>query len=473
MTPSLPPLAIMLNMVAALLVIPIVAGFFLRMPKLVVAGFIGLLFCFSDSSWGALDNQGTIYGRGSGMFYFSLLNLLLFVCGFTALMKRLAVRSAPPLPPPMGKYLAAFIVLLLGHLFAGLMANQEIMDVLSYRGAINVLNMMVFMYLVIMSFQDEQDMNQLLYLFIALGLLRSLWGLFRYAVMGGDTSNPYQNLEGLDMKLVYFDINDSFVASLSAFCCAWLLTAKEFRLQFLTRVFLVGVLLLEIATVALSFRRSSLIGLGLMFIFLFLRLPGQRKLLFAVIAATLLSVSASIFFQQRLQFNSSGGILEAMIYDIAPRTGNIKDSRLYELYAAAQSMEGYWLLGRGAWGSFTGDKDLLSYHGEDFSFIHSGFGHVILKTGLVGLLIFCGILFSFLSSYFKRRRYLIGTPRLMADAGFASFLFWMPTLLVGTPIIEIRTMLMLGLTLALPYVAVGMQAAQQHHPISPAAYAAA
>jgi hypothetical protein len=45
----------------------------------------------------------------------------------------------------------------------------------------------------------------------------------------------------------------------------------------------------------------------------------------------------------------------------------------------------------------------------------------------------------------------------MADAGFAGFLFWVPTLLIGTPIIEFRTMLLIGLALAMPFIAVGIQ----------------
>jgi hypothetical protein len=42
---------------------------------------------------------------------------------------------------------------------------------------------------------------------------------------------------------------------------------------------------------------------------------------------------------------------------------------------------------------------------------------------------------------------------LISDAGFAGFLFWIPTLLIGTPIIEFRTMLLIGLSLAMPFVA--------------------
>ena len=36
--------------------------------------------------------------------------------------------------------------------------------------------------------------------------------------------------------------------------------------------------------------------------------------------------------------------------------------------------------------------------------------------------------------------------------GVAGLLFWLPTLLIGTPIIEFRSMLLIGLTLALIYL---------------------
>jgi hypothetical protein len=60
---------------------------------------------------------------------------------------------------------------------------------------------------------------------------------------------------------------------------------------------------------------------------------------------------------------------------------------------------------------------------------------------------------------------------LLADAGFAGFLFWVPTLLIGTPMIEFRTMLLIGLCLALPFVAAGMQRRAYFTP--PHRYAAA
>jgi len=332
----------------------------------------------------------------------------------------------------------------------------ELNVILGYRGIFNVLNMMVFMYLVIMAFENEKDSQRLLMMIIALATARAIFGAVRYFIFDGDASNPYRNFEGLDIKIFFFDINDNFVASLGAFCAAWLLTAPEAKLGWFKRFLLLAFLALEVAAVALSFRRTSLIGLGLMFLFLFLRLPGTRKFAFAIIAAGLLAAVASVFYQHRLQFSSEDSVLSSLIYDIAPDRG-IKDSRFYELYAAAQSMDGNWLFGRGTWGTFSGDRDRLSYHGDDFTFVHSGFGHMLLKTGIVGLLLFCGLLAAYVTFYLRHRTMLTGYTRLVGDAGFAGFLFWVPTLLVGTPIIEFRTMMMMGLVLAMPFIAVGIR----------------
>lgn len=456
MTPALTPAEVYTNLAVSLFVVPIVFGIFIKAPKLVALGFIGVLFVFSDSTWGQLEAESTIYSRGSGMFYFSLLNLVLLVSGVAALLKRMVNPQGPQLAPPMAKYLAAFVFLVAAHVVVGLMEGIELNVILGYSGIINVLNMLVFMYLVVMAFDSEKDSHRLLLAIIVLAGMRAVFGAVRFFVFDGDTANPYRNFEGLNIKIFFFDIADNFVASLGAFCAAWLLTAPEARLSWFKRIILFMFMMLEIAAVALSFRRSSLIGLGLMLIFLFLRLPGRRKLLFSLVAAALLAVVASVFYEHRLQFNDNNNVLTSLIYDIAPDRG-IRDSRFYELYAAAQSMDGNWLFGRGTWGTFTGDRDRLSYHGDDFSFVHSGLGHMVLKTGAVGLLLFCLLLGAYVAFYLRHRNHLAGYARLIADGGFAGFLFWVPTLLVGTPIIEFRTMLLLGLCLAMPFIAVGIR----------------
>jgi hypothetical protein len=472
MNSSLNPSEVYTNLVIALFVIPLIWGFFIKAPKLVLFSFIGVLFVFADSTWGQLQIESTIYSRGSGMFYFSLINLGLLAAAVAALFRLLANPGGPQLAPPMNKYFLSFLFLLFGHVVVGLIQGVELPVILGYNGMLNVVNMFLFMYLMIMAFDNERDGQQLMLAIIVLAAIRGVFGGLRYVLLGGDSANPYRNFEGMDVKIFYFDIGDNFIAALGAFCAAWLLTSPEVRLSLLKRALLFLFLLIEIAAVALSFRRSSLVGLFLMFLFLFLRIPGQRKLFFALAAGALLFVVATVFYQHRLQFASNqGGVLSSLIYDIISEP-DIRYGRFFELWTAAQSMEGHWLLGRGTWGTFNGNRDILAFH-VDFSFVHSGFGHIVLKTGLLGLALFCAMLASFVMFYQRHRNTLAGNARLMADTGFAGFLFWIPTLLIGTPIIEIRTMMLLGLTFALPFIAVGVRNRQVQAYRYQAAYAAA
>jgi O-antigen ligase len=443
----------------ALIAIPLILGTSVKNPKLTALAIIAVLFLFSSSTWGQLEIQNTIYSRGSGELYFSLINVFLFIAGSAVLVRKLADPFYPSIAPPISNYFRAFAFLLAAHAIVGVVSGVNFWTTLGYSGIINVLNMLIFMYLAIMAFREEKDRNKLLAAIIVIAGLRAVFGLVRYHWFGGDSANPYQNFERLDIKLVFFDMSDNFVASLAAFCAAWLLTSPYVKLSMFKRLALYGYLALEVAAVTLSFRRSALLGLGLMFVFLIMRLPGRRRLRFLVIGGAIVFVVAAVFFEQRLQFASKGqgNILTSLIYDITPdKSIESGSNRFYELYAAAKSIGNNWLFGLGTWGTFVGDQDALSYHFGRFDFVHSGFGHIILKTGLVGLALFLGLLYQFCKYYFRHCNQLAGTSRLLADAGFAGFLFWLPTLMIGTPIIEFRTMLLIGLTLALPFIAVGM-----------------
>jgi len=459
MTPPLTSGETLGSFLAWLIVIPIVFGFVLKAPKLVVLGFLTVIFMFSESAWGELKADHNIYSRGVGIFYFSLLNLILLIAGAGAYIKQLANPYGTRLAAPMAKYLVAFAFLLFSHLVIGMMVGIDLDVILGPRGILNVINMLVFMYLVVMAFRNANDSERLLYVILLLALIRGMFGLVRYIWLGGDSANPYRNLDGFDTKIFFFDIGDNFVASIAAFCAAWLLGSSQVRLSFFKRVFLWGLLALELAAVALSFRRSALLGLAFMFMLLVLRLPPRKRIQFGVIAVGVLVGIATVFFQDRLQYAGHGaskGILSALMFDVNPEQ-SVSQSRFYELYAAAKSVGDNWLFGLGTWGTFTGDPVRLSYHMGVFDFIHSGFGHLVMKTGVVGMVMFSLLLMAFTSYYFRNRKNVTGIRQLLADAGFGGLLFWIPTLLIGTPIIEFRTMLLFGFTLALPFVAVGLE----------------
>lgn len=444
-----------------LIAMPIIIGTSLKKPWLVALAMITVLFMFSSSSWGQLQVQNTIYSRGVGELSFSLVNLVLFVAGSAVAIRRLTDPFYPKIAPPITPYFWLFSFLLLAHVLVGMAAGVDVLVALGYSGIINVLNMLVFMYLAIMAFREEKDRNKLLVAIIVLAAIRAAFGLIRYQWFGGDSANPYQNFERLDIKLVFFDMSDNFVASLAAFCAAWLLAQPGVRLSIMKRIALWSFLALQLAAVTLSFRRSALLGIGLMFAFLIFRLPGKRRFRFLIISGAIVFAAATVFFEQRLQFASKGegNVITALIYDISPnKSVQSGSNRFYELYSASRSLGDdwqKWMFGLGSWGRFAGDENLLGYHNGRFDFVHSGFGHLILKSGLLGLALFLGLLYKFCRFYFTQCRFLTGKSRLLADAGFAGFLFWLPTLLIGTPIIEFRTMLMIGLCLAMPFIAVG------------------
>ncbi len=446
--------------------------------------FVALLALFSSSTWGQLQEENTLYARGTGLLHFSAINIVLWLAALAALVRMLTARPMRLPPPraaspaaspaastlharlsspipasPFPSFLCAFGFLLLAHVVIGLLAGQDLLVILSYTGLLNVLNMALFAMLVLAALADETGRRQLLLTIVMLAAARALFGLARYLWFGGDSANPYRNFEGLDIKLVYFDIGDNYIAALAAFCIAWLLLMPGVRLTLWRRSWLLGLLAMEIATVALSFRRSSLLGLVLMGAVLLWQLPWQRRLLCAAFGALAGIVAFGVLVRERLQANlqtgssgNGGGLFASLLYDVGPQRAT-EVSRFYELEAAAHSLQGHWLFGLGSWGSFRGNEAVLDYHFGKFDFVHSGFGHVLLKSGIAGLLLFVALLVAVVLHYRRVRPALRGNSALLADAGIASLLFWMPTLLIGTPVIEFRSMLLIGLALALPYLA--------------------
>ncbi|MFM8463043.1 MAG: hypothetical protein ACKOA0_02930, partial [Burkholderiaceae bacterium] len=218
-----------LLLLAAVLSLPIAIAICLRMPAAVTLAFVAVLCIFSSSTWGQLQEENTIYARGTGMFAFSLLNLLLWVAAAAMLIRATpvgaefrsrgfidqAVSDRPSLvkfqpltgpfntsDAPFTLFISCFALMLLGHLLIGLMSGVELLTILGYNGVINVLNMALFSALMLSTITNEQHRQQLLQLLLALAACRAGFGLVRYQFFGGDSANPYRNFEKLDIKLV-------------------------------------------------------------------------------------------------------------------------------------------------------------------------------------------------------------------------------------------------------------------------------
>ncbi|MGL4604638.1 MAG: hypothetical protein ACRCU9_10885, partial [Iodobacter sp.] len=84
--------------------------------------------------------------------------------------------------------------------------------------------------------------------------------------------------------------------------------------------------------------------------------------------------------------------------------------------------------------------------------IHSGVVQILLKTGFVGFSICAAIIGLFIQFVYPLRKKLASQDRWLLDAAIAGLLFMLPDFLIGTPVQQYRTMLLLGFLLILPYL---------------------
>jgi hypothetical protein len=86
--------------------------------------------------------------------------------------------------------------------------------------------------------------------------------------------------------------------------------------------------------------------------------------------------------------------------------------------------------------------------------VHSGFGHILLKTGFVGLFIFIGIFLTYVINVKKGWRLLLPEYKALAVGCLCGFAAQMPNMFTGPPVIEVRTMLLSGFLFAIPLICI-------------------
>ena len=367
---------------------------------------------------------------------------------------RNAFRPAQSPDCPLLVYLWLFSLLFFGHLVTAAAFNVPLKDAASYTGVLNVLNLTLLVYLIIRSIDDQKGLEQLALILVLCALGRGLYGTARYLFFGGDPNNAYANVERLDVTITFFDTSDSMIATMAAYIGAARLTREWRSLSGVQRTLYILVVGIGVFIVVFSFRRTNWVGLALAGLLLALTQPWRVRIL----ALGLLAVSVPTFlflFEQRTSSEASSSLsgLERLLPDVF-RGGQVDftQGRFAELAQAYDSIKDSWLLGLGSWGEFAGHY--IGYHsGRYYGYVHSGLGHIWLKTGLVGVALVTLALVAYVRGYLARCARMSLENRSYADAAFAGFLFFLPNLLFGTPVTEYRLMQLLGLTLALPFVA--------------------
>lgn len=422
-------------------------------PRYIVLGYVAVLLLFPNSStYGMLESEtnAIIYVKGTRTFFFSFLDMMVFGTWLLAVAYgRLWRLEREPLIP-LSKYYLLFAALFLGHVVVGLFDPKHY-TLLDFGGAgvINVLWQGMFVSLLLMTIRTERDLRTLLWVILICIAAREAFGLVRYAFLGGDPQNAYANLEGLNIRITFWDINDSIIAALAAGFCGWKLLVERVKGWEGLAYSALGLMALLIPI--LSSRRTAQGGLLLAMAVLLLLLPNGRRwpILLAIV------LMAPVAFTVTSQRSHGGGsFMEKILFDF--KTDQFSDprrSRFHELTTAWQTVRESPLFGLGPAGRYrVTDHVGLEYHKGRYDYVHSGFGHIMLKTGFAGLFIFCGLFVVYLRQLRICWRTSPPRWRALVVGSMCAFAAQLPNMFVGTPIGEIRTMQLLGLILAIPFV---------------------
>lgn len=454
------------TLLLALVGMVLAMGAALAWPRHIVLGYVAVLMLFPMSSSYGLEDAADLsimYVKGTKTFFFSFLDMMIFGTWLMAVVYgRLLYKKREPLGPLMKFYLG-FAIVFAGHVLVGFFEPRHIALLDFYgRGVINVFWQGMLVSLLLTVIRTEKDLKTFIVVMLVCTAGREVFGMVRYVFLGGDPQNAYANLENLKVKITFWDINDSILAAFALAYCVWKLLAERVQGMW-ERSGYVLLSLLAALTAVLSARRTAQAGLLLGILVLGWLLPRGRRWPI-ILALAVLAPMAAIVTSARTEGTAT--LIQKVLIDVKTRVNaDPRRSRFYELETAWRTVRENPLFGVGPAGSFKVDSHFgLEYHRGQYDFVHSGFGHVLLKTGLVGLLLFVGLFLSYLSFVYRHWRILHGQHQALVAASVVTFAAQMPNMLFGTPVGEIRTMMVLGLVFAIPFLVVGLT----HRPVATA-----
>lgn len=416
---------------------------FIARPKYLVFLYLAILFYFSNSGWGVAKNVQVfnIYSKGTGVLHFPLIFLYLWGMFLMSALVWRRNRNALALCN-IRKYFWAFNILFLIYVVYGVATDVSVFAAISDRGVINVFNMSLLVVSLLMAFKTEEDLNRLANLLLVAAFTRGIWGIARFLFLGGDPANVYENIQKINVTVTFFDINDSLIACMAAFYAAWMITWNGKKISTKEKMFYYVVIAVELFIIVFSYRRTAWGGLVLAGMLFTMLQPWKRRIqVFAITSAVGVFTFGTVAIWRLSKVSQGGGYLGTLFYDVQASTS---EGRFAELYRAFQTIMENPIMGVGPWGGYG--------PGEIFDFMHSGVLHVWLKSGLLGLVIFLVMYAAYVMFCMAKRHRVVPEHRGLYEAGFAGFLFLIPNFLMGTPIIEFRTMQLTGLALALPYI---------------------
>ena len=448
--------------VVLVLALMIVAGAGVGMvwPRFLVYVYLTVFFFKNSTSYGstALFETVNIYSRGSGVLLFPLLLWLMLGAWLCARVSAGFQRYPSP-PCNLRPWFLGWLLLLCAHVAVGMFINVKLSESTAPSGFSNIIWEAPLVSLMLLSFRTREHAVELSRFILLAGLGRAMFGLARWALLGGDPNNVYANANDIKIKLTFFDINDSVLCTIAFAIAAVNLfqMVRNKRSMFWTAIDW-ATLLMTAACVVLSYRRTAWFGFVLAGLVIMMRFPMQRRLQLAVLGMPVMGAGLLYVALKRLgQTKGAGHGLASLFYDMQSHRIGAESERVLELKLAMADFISHPFTGIGTWGRYTGYQQISWQDGPDGGlFLHSGVLHIALKAGLPGLILLFGTIWAFV--VFTRRALRTLPPELLglATAGAAGLAFMIPDLLVGTPFPQVRTSQMEAVCLALPYVAMAV-----------------
>jgi len=456
-------------------------------PRFLVYPYLLVFFWVNSTSYGnlAVFASRSIYSRGSGMLFFgvvlwyvlgawlcahmaaSFMNMNNYAYNFSNNVASGPQRQGTP-ACNLRPWFLAWTVLLAAHVGVGLATGVPLAASLAPSGFSNIVWMAPLVSLMLLAFRTREQALELARFIMLAGLARALFGLGRWAAAGGDPNNVYANMNAIQIRLTFFDINDSLLCTLAFAIAAVALFQAPSDAPMPAqgrpwRALAWATLVATTLCVVLSYRRTAWIGFLLAFVVVLWRFPPARRLQLGLAAMPLAGAAMAFVAARRLALTRvEGGSSAAggLLHDMQSRRFGPESERVLELKLAFADFLAHPLAGIGAWGRYHGYQ-AISWQGNPDGglFLHSGVLHIALKSGLIGTVLLAGTVVAFVVGARRTLRSLPPELLGLGAAGAAGLAFMIPDLLIGTPFPQVRTTQMLALCLSLPYLA--LAAAQE------------
>jgi O-antigen ligase len=414
--------------------------------------YVAIIFLFTTTMIGLEDPIIPVYARGTGKLPLGMpiLNVLLIFlfCFFFVLkfFRRRPGKDVVSLNVTVPSLL--FVSYIIIYMFYGLFSSFPVADGFRVKyGVINLINAMILLYTLVWAINTRINLNRLKHTLLFLMFFVGIYGIIRYLFFGGDPANFYMNVEKINVQLTFVDIGHSVLFSV-CLCYSALQLLNSQQKAGSHKLFFMILFFISVFNILFSFRRTAWFGLIIIALWLLLIVQTKKKPIVIVILIVGFLFGTGYVVKQR--FTGKGYRAQTLTSDIQ-RHGEVsfEKGRFSELGVAFETFKENPVFGVGPWSPYTARSI-----GHFAFFTHSTIVHMLFKTGAVGFLLFIFFFGSYIVWWLKKRKgsWLDNDLKILGDACFAGFLFELPDICFGTPIIIYRHMQIIGFLMATTYL---------------------